>query len=85
MTYVVTRKCIGCKDTACATVCPVECFHVGPEMLYIDPDTCIDCDACIVQCPVDAIFHEDDVPEDSISDIALNREMVKTYPVFSNG
>jgi len=82
LTYVVTQKCIGCKDTSCATVCPMECFHEGPEMLYIDPEECIDCGACIVECPVEAIFHEDDVPKESSSDITLNQKMVKIYPVF---
>ena len=82
MTYVVTKACVGCKDTACITVCPMECFHEGPEMLYIDPDHCIDCGACEPECPVDAIFYEDDVPAESVDDIRLNAEMVRVYPVI---
>ncbi len=80
MTHVVTRKCIGCKDMACTTVCPMECFHIGSEMLYIDPEPCIDCEACVVECPVEAICHEDDVPSDYVEDIALNAQMVKVHP-----
>ena len=83
MTYVVTKACIGCKDTACVAVCPMECFHEGPDMLYIDPDNCIDCDACQPECPVDAIFHEDEVPEDRLDDIRLNAEMVEVYPLIT--
>lgn len=82
MTHVVTQKCVGCKDTSCASACPIECFHVGPEMLYIDPEECIDCEVCVAECPVDAIFHEDDLMKESVSDLQLNREMVKIYPVF---
>ena len=80
MTHVVTRKCVGCKDMSCTNVCPMECFHIGPEMLYIDPEPCIDCEACVVECPVGAIFHEDDVPAEFARDIALNAQMVNVYP-----
>lgn len=80
MAYVVTQKCIGCRDMSCMTVCPTECFHVGPEMLYIAPDECIDCGACEPECPVEAIFHEDDIPEASRGDIQLNEEMCLVYP-----
>ena len=80
MTYVVTKKCIGCKDTACVNVCPCDCFHEGPEMLYINPEHCIDCDACVVECPVEAIFHEDDVPSEFQDDIQLNATMSQIYP-----
>ena len=62
MTMVVTEPCRGCKDKSCLAVCPTECFHEDAEMLYIDPDECIDCGACVPECPVEAIFHEDDVP-----------------------
>lgn len=81
MTHVVTQKCIGCKDMSCAKICPLECFHVGPDMLFINPESCIDCQACVVECPVEAIFQEDDVPAESLADIALNREMAPRYPV----
>ena len=80
MAHVVTRECIGCKDMACVPVCPMECFHIGPEMLFIDPDDCIDCEACVVECPVEAIFQEDDIPSEFAQDIALNARMVKIHP-----
>ena len=62
MTFVVTETCIKCKYTDCVEVCPVDCFHEGPNMLVIDPDECIDCTLCVPECPVEAIFAEDDVP-----------------------
>ncbi len=80
MAFVVTKKCIGCKDTACVTVCPCECFHEGPEMLFINPEVCIDCGACEVECPVEAIFYDEDVPAEHQSDIQLNAESWKRYP-----
>ena len=83
MTYVVTKTCIGCKDTACVTVCPTECFHEGPEMLYIDPDSCIDCGACAPECPVEAIFHEDEVPQAHQADIEANAKYSQIYPVIT--
>jgi len=71
MTYVITEPCIGTKDTACVDVCPVDCIHPTQdedeyeevEMLYIDPDECIDCGACEPACPVSAIFAEEDLPD----------------------
>ncbi|WP_184304838.1 indolepyruvate ferredoxin oxidoreductase subunit alpha [Aporhodopirellula rubra] len=63
MTMVVTEPCRGCKDKSCLPVCPAECFYEDSEMLYIDPDECVDCAACVSECPVEAIFYEDDVPE----------------------
>ena len=65
MTYVVTESCIKCKYTDCVDVCPVDCFREGPNMLVIDPDECIDCTLCVPECPVEAIFAEDDVPDDA--------------------
>ena len=64
MTHVVAQPCFGCKYTDCVVVCPVECFYEGEQMLYIHPDECIDCEACVPECPVEAIFHEDNVPEE---------------------
>ncbi|MCK7499799.1 MAG: ferredoxin family protein, partial [Comamonadaceae bacterium] len=64
MTYVVTESCIKCKYTDCVDVCPVDCFREGPNFLVIDPDECIDCTLCVAECPVEAIFAEDDVPAD---------------------
>jgi ferredoxin len=70
MAYVITKPCIGVKDTACVSVCPMDCIHPTPgepdfaaaEMLYIDPVQCIDCHLCIDECPVRAIFPNVDVP-----------------------
>lgn len=65
MTHVVTARCVDCRYTDCATVCPVDCFYEikDPHMLVIDPDTCIDCALCIPECPIDAIYPGDEVPE----------------------
>jgi ferredoxin len=80
MAFVVTAPCFGCKYTDCVVVCPCECFHEGDQMLYIAPDECIDCDACRSECPVDAIFYEDNVPTDWKPFIPLNAEMSKSTP-----
>ena len=64
MTFIVGENCIKCKHTDCVEVCPVDCFYEGPNMLVIHPDECIDCALCEPECPVDAIFSEDEVPED---------------------
>ena len=82
MTYVVTEPCFNCKYTDCVTVCPVDCFHEGESMLYIDPDECIDCNACVPECPVEAIYAEDNVPEAWQDYVALNAELSKAYPVI---
>jgi ferredoxin len=75
MTHVVTETCIRCKYTDCVDVCPVDCFREGPNMLVIDPDECIDCAVCIPECPVNAIFAEEDVPADQVAFIKLNSEL----------
>lgn len=80
MTYVVTSPCFGCKYTDCVVVCPCDCFHEGEQMLYIDPDACTDCDACRSECPVEAIFHEDNVPTEWREFIQLNAEMATKTP-----
>ncbi|HZZ73918.1 MAG TPA: 4Fe-4S binding protein [Pirellulales bacterium] len=82
MAYVVTAPCFGCKYTDCVVVCPCECFREGEKMLYIDPDDCIDCDACAAECPVEAIFYEGNVPTEWRDFIALNAEMSKLSPVI---
>jgi ferredoxin len=79
MAFIVTSACVGCKDTECVTVCPVDCFYEGPNMLVIDPDECIDCGLCEPACPVKAIFAEDDVPESEIPFIDLNAQKVSEY------
>lgn len=82
MTYVVTENCIRCKFTDCVDVCPVDCFHEGPNFLVIDPDECIDCTLCVPECPAEAIFAEDDVPEDQRRFIALNAELSRVWPII---
>ena len=62
-------------------VCPVEAFHEGPDMLFINPDVCIDCEMCVVECPVDAIYHDDDLPEDLADARELNARMAEHFPV----
>ncbi len=83
MAYVVTENCILCKYTDCVEVCPVDCFHEGPNFLVIDPDECIDCTLCVPECPVNAIFAEDDLPEDQKHFIELNAELAKKWPVIT--
>lgn len=79
MTYVVTESCIKCKYTDCVDVCPVDCFREGPNMLVIDPEECIDCTLCVAECPVEAIYAEDDVPDAQQAFIALNAELSKGW------
>jgi ferredoxin len=83
MTHVVAEPCFGCKYTDCVVVCPVECFYEGEKMLYIHPDECIDCEACVPECPVEAIFHEDNVPEEWKDFTALNAEMAPQCEVIT--
>lgn len=83
MTFVVTEKCIRCKYSDCVEVCPVDCFREGPNMLIIDPDECIDCNLCVPECPVDAIYAEDDVPDDQKDFIQLNAELSKQWPTIT--
>jgi len=83
MAYVVTAPCFGCKYTDCVVVCPCECFREGEKMLYIDPIECIDCDACVSECPVEAIFYEENVPAQWRDFIALNAEMSQQCPVIT--
>ena len=80
MTYVVTEPCIKCKYTDCVEVCPVDCFHEGPNCLVIDPDECIDCTLCVPECPVNAIYAEDDVPGGMEGFVSLNAELSKKWP-----
>ena len=83
MTYVVTEHCEKCKYTDCVEVCPVEAFHEGPEMLYINPETCIDCNACVEECPVEAIFADVDVPEKWKSYTKINADKCAELPVIT--
>ncbi len=82
MAYVVTEACIKCKYTDCVDICPVDCFREGPNFLVIDPDECIDCTLCVPECPAEAIFAEDDVPENQRAFIALNAELASKWPAI---
>ncbi len=75
MTFVVTESCIKCKYTDCVEVCPVDCFREGPNMLVIDPEECIDCALCVPECPVNAIYADDDVPSDQQDFIEINARL----------
>jgi NAD-dependent dihydropyrimidine dehydrogenase PreA subunit len=85
MTYVITEPCINVKDTSCVDVCPMDCIHPRKDepgyaealQLYIDPEDCIDCGACVPECPVNAIYHEDDVPDEYREYIVKNAEGYK--------
>jgi ferredoxin len=84
MTHVVTESCIRCKYTDCVDVCPVDCFREGPNMLVIDPDECIDCAVCIPECPVNAIYAEEDVPAAQREYTALNADLAKAWPAITD-
>ena len=82
MTHVVTQACIHCKYTDCVSVCPVDCFHEGPNFLVIDPDVCIDCGVCIPECPVEAIVEQKDLPADQHEYLVLNAQLSLKWPVI---
>ena len=82
MAYVVTESCIRCKYMDCVEVCPVDCFHEGPEMLIINPNECIDCNLCVPECPVNAIYSEYDCPDDQKDFIDYNLQKSTVYPVI---
>jgi len=83
MAYVVTDACIKCKYTDCVEVCPVDCFYEGPNFLVINPDECIDCTLCVAECPVEAIYSEEDIPKGQEAFIALNAELSLVWPVIT--
>jgi ferredoxin len=83
MTFVVTETCIKCKYTDCVEVCPVDCFHEGPNFLVIDPDECIDCTLCEPECPVEAIYSEEELPAGQEQFKQLNAELAKSWPVIT--
>ena len=74
MAHVVTENCVKCRFTDCVDVCPVACFYVLDDQLVIHADDCIDCTACVAECPVEAIFAEEDVPEEHESAIEFNKD-----------
>ena len=80
MTHVVTESCIKCRYTDCVDVCPVDCFRKGPNFLVIDPDECIDCAVCIPECPVNAIYAEEDVPVTQQKFTQINAKLAKLWP-----
>ncbi len=80
MTHVVAEPCHNCKYTDCVVVCPVDCFYEGESMLFIHPDECTDCGACVSECPVSAIFYESQLPEAWKAYQALNAEMAPLSP-----
>jgi ferredoxin len=84
MTYVVTDNCNGCRFTDCVAVCPVDCFHGDGQMVYIDPEECIDCGVCAGECPVDAIYAEGELPQELKSWVSVNAERSLQLPVLKD-
>ncbi len=84
MTFVVTDICIKCKYTDCVEVCPVDCFYEGENMLVINPDECIDCGACVPECPTEAIFSEDDLPEKWAEYKDINAKLASGWPSITS-
>lgn len=80
MTFVVGENCINCKHTDCVEVCPVDCFYEGPNFLVIHPDECIDCALCEPECPVDAIFADDELPQGQENFLDLAIRLAETWP-----
>jgi len=80
MTHVVSDSCVRCRYTDCVDVCPVDCFRAGKDFLVIDPDECIDCAVCIPECPVNAIYAEEDLPEHLQHFVDLNAKLAKEWP-----
>ncbi|WP_077528937.1 ferredoxin FdxA [Vreelandella utahensis] len=80
MTFVVTENCIKCKYTDCVEVCPVDCFYEGPNFLAIDPDECIDCALCEPECPAEAIYSEDELPDDQAEFLEINADLAAKWP-----
>ena len=80
MAFVVGSPCVGCKDTKCVEVCPVDCFYEGPDFLVIHPDECIDCGLCVPECPVEAIWSEDELPPEQIPVFEINARLSDVFP-----
>lgn len=84
MTYVVAEPCVKCKYTDCVDVCPVDCFAEGVNFLAINPDECIDCGACVPECPTEAIFEETEVPEQWADYVELNAKLAGLWPLITD-
>ncbi len=83
MSHYVLENCIACKYTDCVSVCPVDCFHEGPNFLVIDPEECIDCALCVTECPAEAIKSEGDLKSHELKFISINYELSRTWPVLT--
>lgn len=83
MAYVVTESCIRCKYTDCVEVCPVDCFHEGPNFLAINPDVCIDCSLCVDECPAGAIYAIENLPPEFEKYIGLNQALSQSWPIIN--
>ena len=83
MTYVITENCIKCKYTDCVEVCPVDCFHEGPNFLVINPKECIDCSLCEPECPIEAIVAEEDLTDNDKHFLDLNRKLSEKWPIIT--
>lgn len=83
MPHVVADPCVRCKYTDCVSVCPVDCFHEGENMLVIDPEECIDCGACIPECPAEAIFLDEDLPAKWSAYVEINERLAQQWPVLT--
>lgn len=84
MTHIVTDKCVDCRFTDCVETCPVACFHGDDERLYIDPELCIDCGACIPACPVHAIYDVVDMPDEYEEWIEVNQQRAAELPLVTS-
>ena len=82
MPHVVTESCFKCERVSCVVVCPVDCFHEGANFVVIDPDVCIDCAVCVLECPVAAICEEKDLPAGQRQFVALNAKWAKSWPLL---
>lgn len=83
MTYVVGDACVKCRYTDCVDVCPVDCFKSGPNFLVIDPDECIDCAVCVPECPVNAIYSDQDLPQDQQDYLEINARLAKEWKTIT--
>ena len=83
MTYVITENCIKCKYTDCVEVCPVDCFHEGPNFLVINPEECIDCSLCEPECPINAIISDEDITDSNKHFLEINEKFSKKWPILT--